>query len=327
MIISVALCTYNGEKYIEQQLESIFIQSVAVSEIVVCDDCSSDSTVQKIKQMSFLHPNVIRLVTNPYNMGFRKNFEKALRECQGDYIFFCDQDDIWNPDKVEKSIAYLKSSGNYGLFTDAELIDRDNKEIGKSLFECMNVFQYINKRNLYPDLLATLCLSDNFVTGATVAVSKEAKPILIPSWPSDGLYHDYYVALKLSAIGKFGYLTDKLISYRIHPSQQTGVLIDSSKKIHLFDYNPDTDRQDVLGFLLRRRERTLYISSECKLCQTERKKLKILYREYFCSVIKGIPIPSRLKVFLLYCKTELYVATYPTLRRCWISITNSRLIS
>jgi glycosyltransferase involved in cell wall biosynthesis len=320
MIISVALCTYNGEKYIEQQLESIFSQSVAVSEIVICDDCSSDGTIQKVEKMSALHPGLIRLIVNTHNIGFRKNFEKALKECQGDFIFFCDQDDIWHPEKVKKTVAYLRDTNSYGVFTDAYLIDENSERFEIGLFECLNVNHYTDNRNLYPDLFTALCLSNNFVTGATIAITKKAKPILLPSWPTEGPYHDYYIALKLSAIGKLGYMADRLISYRIHPGQQIGVNIGCLKKTRLLDYGPDTDRYNFFHYLLYRRRRTLSICSECKFDKTEKKRLKNSYRIYIHSIIKGFSKSYRLKALLLYCDTELYITAYPVLKICWMRL-------
>ena len=87
MKISVALCTYNGETFIEEQLKSILEQTVPVTEIVIFDDASSDATISKIKKIDQKSPGIIRLFHNKSNVGFCENFEKALTECDGDYIF------------------------------------------------------------------------------------------------------------------------------------------------------------------------------------------------------------------------------------------------
>ena len=141
MKISVALCTYNGEKFIEEQLKSILEQTVPITEIVIFDDGSSDTTVSKIGLVDQNNPGIIRLFQNKANVGFCKNFEKALTECNGDYIFFSDQDDVWHRDKVGKIISYLTETGKYGVFTNADLMDRDGNSIGTTLFDLHMIIQ------------------------------------------------------------------------------------------------------------------------------------------------------------------------------------------
>ena len=102
--ISVAICTYNGEQFIESQLESICSQNYPVDEIVICDDGSTDKTVQKANDFLKEHFQEYRIIENQQNLGFRKNFEKAIGITQGEIIFLCDQDDVWKKDKVEKMV-------------------------------------------------------------------------------------------------------------------------------------------------------------------------------------------------------------------------------
>jgi len=104
MKTSVAMCTHNGEKYIKTQLESILTQTIAIDEIVICDDRSNDNTIAIIEQIQLENPNKISLYKNHENIGSTKNFEKAISICTGDYIFLSDQDDIWKVNKFEKVI-------------------------------------------------------------------------------------------------------------------------------------------------------------------------------------------------------------------------------
>lgn len=101
MIISVALCTFNGERYIGEQLQSIFAQTELPLEIVICDDGSTDRTLSIIEDMS-ASPVNLRIHRNAKNLHFAANFFKAASLCRGDYILFCDQDDIWEPTKVAR---------------------------------------------------------------------------------------------------------------------------------------------------------------------------------------------------------------------------------
>ena len=101
-MISIAMATYNGEKFIEKQLKSILDQTLKVDEMVICDDCSSDNTVEVIK--NFIEVNNIsnwKLIVNDKSLGCSRNFFKAVKQCKGDLIFLADQDDIWENDKIE----------------------------------------------------------------------------------------------------------------------------------------------------------------------------------------------------------------------------------
>lgn len=110
MRLSVAMCTYNGEKYIREQLMSIRNQTLRIDEIVICDDCSEDDTVEIIENLIRQYDLPVRLHVNTWNHGYRKNFEQAICRCSGDIIFLSDQDDIWLPTKVETIIGYFNSN-------------------------------------------------------------------------------------------------------------------------------------------------------------------------------------------------------------------------
>lgn len=103
MKLSVAMCTYNGDKFIASQLSSILDQTIPIDDIVICDDGSNDKTLEIISRIQQENPNKINLFRNPVNLGSTKNFEKAIDLCSGDYIFLADQDDIWKKDKVQKN--------------------------------------------------------------------------------------------------------------------------------------------------------------------------------------------------------------------------------
>ena len=102
-MISVAMATYNGEVYLRKQLDSILHQSLPVDEIIICDDQSSDGTVDIIQEYIKQYPH-IHLYKNEQNLGYKRNFKKALSLCSKEYIFLCDQDDIWDSDKVKEMV-------------------------------------------------------------------------------------------------------------------------------------------------------------------------------------------------------------------------------
>jgi glycosyltransferase involved in cell wall biosynthesis len=225
--ISVALCTYNGEKFIKKQLESIFNQTLPVTEIIICDDGSTDNTEQIISSFHVQYPNIIQFHKNEINLRSVKNFEKAIKLSSGDYIFLCDQDDLWHINKVEKIINHFKENPTAeGVFTDAVLIDDYDAPIENyALWECC----------IFKPEMVTQCGSfwktyqyyDNMVTGATMCIKKIGKDFIFPFPVSYEFHHDEWMALHFAERNTLHFLTEKLTLYRIHQSQQVGAgLID-----------------------------------------------------------------------------------------------------
>lgn len=130
MKISVALATYNGEKFIIEQLESILRQTQAVDEVVICDDRSQDGTVPLIEE--FIAQNSLgdrwRLFVNERNLGYCENFKKAAYLCTGDVVFFCDQDDIWVQNRIEVMAAVMRENLNISVLTSRLLWFSDEEK-------------------------------------------------------------------------------------------------------------------------------------------------------------------------------------------------------
>lgn len=142
-MISVAMCTFNGEKYIKEQIESIINQSLVPDEIIICDDCSKDNTVNIIKETLDNWSGKVYLVVNEKNLGYRKNFEKAISLCHGDIIFLSDQDDVWNKDKIEIIKTEIEKDKNILLaFHDVEIVDENLCLINKSFWNVLH-FDYM----------------------------------------------------------------------------------------------------------------------------------------------------------------------------------------
>lgn len=299
-MISVALCTFNGEKFISQQLDSILCQSVPVDEIVVCDDCSSDSTRQIVEQYAAQEQS-IRLIKNEHNLGYIANFEKAIRLCQGDYIFLSDQDDLWSHEKVAESVGYLSDSGMYGAFTNARIIDENGRFVGRDLFGLLNIKPYIQKGILQNHMFEILCFRRNLVTGATIVLTKEGKEMVLPLRSSNLIIHDAWIALCLSAHGKLGFLDKPLIDYRTHYGQQMGLNFNPPKDflIDCFDGSGDI-RQ-----LMRLRRRYGALSKSCGFGKEEGRLAFQTYFELWTkNRSKGIKVVYEGLLFLL---SELFV--------------------
>jgi glycosyltransferase involved in cell wall biosynthesis len=224
MFLSVALCTYNGEFFLEQQLNSILNQTIQVNEIVVCDDGSRDSTIKLLKIYEKKFPHLIKLFTNDVSLGTIKNFEKAISLTKGDLIFLADQDDIWYSDKVEKMMNYFQSNPNCKLlFTDGDLIDKEGGKIKGTLWKKWGFYfaerqRWKNNNNAFFDLLE----NKNKITGATLCFDKELKKKM-PIIGYQFFYHDAFLGIHAAALNGLFFINQSLIQYRIHDNQQVGI--------------------------------------------------------------------------------------------------------
>lgn len=239
MALSVAMCTYNGSRFIKDQLNSIIEQSRPVNEIIICDDCSTDNTIEIINDYINKYPGLIQLYQNKENLRSTKNFENAISHCTGDYIFLADQDDIWDFYKVEKIITKFEANESLeGIFTNGNLIDDDGE-----IFPNTNMWDtfYFFEKNLDKpvDLLCLLKHHANMVTGATLCIKKSIRDIILPfpDLTKKKFFHDEWIALILASRNSLDYINENLISYRIHTSQQIGI---GRKKIRRCDSSSST---------------------------------------------------------------------------------------
>ena len=126
MKISIAMAAYNGEKYLRAQLESFLLQSRLPDELIVCDDGSTDATLEILELFRQKAPFNVYIFRNKINLGFTKNFEKSIMKCSGDLIFFSDQDDIWFNNKVEViEKACVSNPEKLLLIHDGKLVDEN----------------------------------------------------------------------------------------------------------------------------------------------------------------------------------------------------------
>ncbi|MDZ4814690.1 MAG: glycosyltransferase family 2 protein [Verrucomicrobiota bacterium] len=230
--ISVAMCTYNGEKYIQQQLESIRHQSHLPLELIICDDGSTDSTLDIIRRFSLNSPFPIKLHVNERNLGSTANFEKAIGLCNGGIIALSDQDDVWSSTKLECiSNKFADCQEAVLVFTDATIVDQQLKPLGYTLWESIN-FDQREKAAISMGLSMKVLLKHNVVTGATLAFKSEYRKHILPI-PKDWV-HDAWLALILSSFAKIDFIDQPLILYRQHPRQQLG-----ARKPNICEYIKD----------------------------------------------------------------------------------------
>jgi glycosyltransferase involved in cell wall biosynthesis len=226
--ISVALCTYNGSRFLDVQLESILAQNRQPYELVVCDDRSTDDTVAIVERFARRAPFPVRIEQNPTTLGSTKNFEKAIRLCTGDFIATCDQDDVWLPEKLALSHAALAADPARGLvFSDADVVDDSLRSLGHTMWQTIH-FGRTDRRQVQRGKSFEVLLRKWLVTGATMMFRADFLPFVLPipeSW-----IHDGWIAFIVSALAPIGFVDQPLIKYRQHAAQQIG-----GKKLTLRD--------------------------------------------------------------------------------------------
>lgn len=228
--VSIALCTRNGERWIGHLLESMAAQSRPADELVVQDDLSTDDTCDIIRSFASTAPFEVRLEVNPVRLGSTANFAAVLERCRGRYVALADQDDRWYRTKLERLIDELEADPTITMvFSDADLIGEDGQPLGRRLWDTRLVGRTLRKRAVVPEeLFARRALT----TGCTMAVRRRAVAAALP-FPSElddpvsPMRHDRWLSLVAAAVGTVRALPEPLVQFRVHPNQQTGVLIGS----------------------------------------------------------------------------------------------------
>lgn len=230
MTTSVAMCTYNGEKYLREQLETIINQTIKIDEIIICDDISTDNTISIIKEYQEKYPNLIKLFINENNLRSVKNFEKAISLCENELIFLSDQDDLWKENKVEIILNYYENNKEINaICTNYNVMD-ENSIVDEYKFTLCDVINDIKTETNYFNPIEILIFSSNFATGCTMAFKKSLVEKIIPIPIIKDYHHDEWIALLSSLENKFDFLNEKLINYRIHIDQQVGGVSFSDNK-------------------------------------------------------------------------------------------------
>jgi glycosyltransferase involved in cell wall biosynthesis len=250
LTISIAMCTFNGSDYLQEQLVSIAKQTHLPDELVVCDDGSTDSTLQILDEFKkkVLFPVIIHC--NKKRLGATKNFEKVITLCKGEIIALCDQDDVWLPQKLGKIEELFREHPNAGyIFSNAIVVDEKLNSIDGTLWDYVS-FTANRRRKFEQGNQIEVLVERSVVTGATMALCKTKTNWILPI-PEEWV-HDKWIALLASAAEEKGiFIEEPLIKYRLHSKQSIGINIDGDKKLNLIEqlkraYNTKLESYEIV---------------------------------------------------------------------------------
>lgn len=220
MLISVAMATYNGQLYLQEQLDSLAAQTVLPAELVVSDDGSTDDTVSLIKAFADAAPFPVRIVDKEKRLGFADNFLHAAGECKHEFIAFCDQDDVWLPMKLE--------TGRDRMLADGSLLALHCLTTTNDALEPTGVWT----QGIESDSVCRPLQLDPYINGwgntmlfrrdLVTAIPREVRPRQ-PEAPGRPLSHDTWIYVLAAALGRVSHITTPLILYRQHENNAMGI--------------------------------------------------------------------------------------------------------
>ncbi len=215
-LVSIAICTYNGELFLQQQLNSILQQTYTSLEIIISDDSSTDGTQEIIQQYASVDQR-IRYFFNETNLGFNKNFEKAILLCSAEYIAIADQDDIWEPNKIEAMMKHWPVDCNfiYSLSKDFDGVEPKRNEGNKLL-------------NYYTGSKPQKLFFDSPIHGHACMFQKNLLSDALP-FPKD-VFYDWWLSVVASSIGKVGCVPLTLTYHRVHLSNASRIIVNIENK-------------------------------------------------------------------------------------------------
>lgn len=262
-LVSVVMATYNGEKFIRKQLDSILQQTYPNIEIVVVDDCSIDQTIDIVRQYAYQHP-AIKLYVNETNLGYVKNFEKGMVLASGDYIAPSDQDDIWLPEKIS---VLINEINDYAIvYCNSTLIDDQDNPIGKNLSDVKKLISFDDCLNY---TVGNSAPGHGMLFPRKLVTDAVPLPSMIP--------HDYWLGFVATFYSKLKYIDKSLVLYRQHDSNVFG-----AAKIKSAEGNTRVRKKKTTDEKLKlARERMQLMYEKCPADLKEQKEIfRLLVKSY-----------------------------------------------
>ena len=215
--INILMATYNGRKYLKKQIDSILNQTYSDFRLLISDDASTDSTLKILEEYEKKDSRG-EIYSHETKLGVVANFEFLINKVRSEYFMFADQDDLWEPDKIEKSLKKLEETGSDLVYTDLEVVDDKLNQIEPSFWKQKGFYDKITKYNSFESLYL-----NNYINGCTMLCKSSWINDFLPL-PKTSKYviHDYWIALVVSHRGKMAYIEKPTIKYRQHGKNQVG---------------------------------------------------------------------------------------------------------
>lgn len=227
-LVSIVLATYNGEKFLHQQLDSLINQTYKKIEIIIVDDCSTDKTIDIINEYANKF-NYIKFYQQEKNVGYQKNFETAARLANGEFIAFCDQDDIWINNKIEILVSHLNDETGY--YHDSEIFIGDEyypKQKFSDTFKCVNLTNPLH-----------WAIAGSLTLGHAMIIPKKIVKASLPI--PDKFAHDVWVGFTATLFKGINYIDMPLVLYRQHQNNLYGAekfqSTNNTERVYLKNYN------------------------------------------------------------------------------------------
>ncbi|KQC47983.1 family 2 glycosyl transferase [Geobacillus sp. Sah69] len=219
-LVSIVVATYFPRTdFFEKQLQSLNNQTYENIEIIICDDSANDAEYEKVKKMveNIISRFPCKVIRNEKNVGSNKTFERLTQEANGDYICYCDQDDIWLSEKVERLVNHITKYHCTLVYSDLSLIDENDRIIHKSFKRSNFRLKHVHGDNTFAHLI-----NRNSVTGCAMMIRADVAKSAIPFPDYDEFVHDHWLAIHAAVKGSLGYIKEPLVWYRIHLGNQIG---------------------------------------------------------------------------------------------------------
>jgi glycosyltransferase involved in cell wall biosynthesis len=219
--IEVLMAVFNGEKYIAEQMDSILRQTYSNIHLIVRDNCSTDSTQQIVEQYIQKYPDKITLLVSSKNVGVVGNFAALIDHAKADYVMFSDHDDIWLPQKIEKTFSKMIEMEKQESPSTPLLVHTDLTVVNERLETIHPSFWKYSKLDPKRGQTLPRLLLQNQVTGCTMMINKPMMDLARPI-PENIVMHDWWMALFAVAFGKIGIVNEATMLYRQHGKNDTG---------------------------------------------------------------------------------------------------------
>lgn len=216
MKISIAMATYNGRRYLREQLDSFLVQTRLPDQLVITDDCSTDGTLEIVERYARSAPFEVRWERNEKKLGYTGNFNKALMKTTGDLVFLSDQDDVWFPEKLERMTQYaLQVPNALVVMNDAALTDAVLNDTG------LTKLGQIDSAGM---------TESSFVMGCCAAVRRELLDLCLPI-PAGYKGHDNWIVMMAEGLGRKHVVRDVMQWYRRHEENESQYIVNRTTKV------------------------------------------------------------------------------------------------